>query len=162
MALRDALRAKKLVQLYEYWESKRRGRRFPGRKDIDPLEMGFILGNLDIVEISGDPPVFRFRLCGSMIDDHEGFTVRGKTLDEYPNPEVRENLRTAYISTYSTGMPHYEEINREKKGKITRFARLILPLARDGSTIDMLLVGRVPLDLSLDPPLDPTEGSPSA
>ena len=143
MALRDRIDDPKLVQLYDYWQAKRGGHRYPSRADIDPTEMAFVLGNIDLVEISRDPIVFTFRLSGSNIDRNEGFNMQGKTLDEYPLPEHRDAVKRTYLETLSSGEPHYEVLDRISDGKLQRYARLILPLSRDGQTIDMFLMGRI-------------------
>lgn len=142
---RDQIKLPKLVQLYDYWESKRRGRRYPARADIDPTEMKFILGNVDLVEITYDPIVFTFRLSGSVIDRNEGFNMQGKTLDDYPLPEHREAIKRTYLEALESAEPHYEELDRVADDKLRRYGRLILPLSEDGEVIDMFLMGRIEL-----------------
>lgn len=142
---RDRIGVPKLVELFDYWEAKRCGRRFPRRSDIDPTEMKFILGNVDLVEVSHDPIVFTFRLSGSIIDQNEGFNMQGKTLDEYPLPEHRETIRRTYLTALRAGAPHYEVLDRTVDDKVRHYARLILPLSEDGEAIDMFLMGRIEL-----------------
>jgi hypothetical protein len=143
--LRDSLPHPQLVQLFDYWDQKRAGRRFPTRHEIDPVEMRFALGNIDLVEITQDPLVFRFRLSGSNIDRDEGFNMQGKTLDEYPLPQHREVVRRAYLEVLENAAPSYEEMERFDEGRSLRYGRLILPLSDDGSRIDMFLIGRYAL-----------------
>jgi hypothetical protein len=145
MSIRDEIKVPKLVRLYDFWESKRNGRRFPSRDDIDPGDLKFILGNIDLVEVSGDPAVFLFRLSGSENDRDEGFNMQGKTLDEYPLPKHRETIRKTYLSALYSGEPNYEELDRMNEGKFVRYARLILPLSSVDTTINMLMMGRVAL-----------------
>ena len=142
---RDLLPHPQLVQLYDYWDRKCAGRRWPTRDDIDPLEMRFALGNIDLVEVTYDPLVFRFRISGSNIDRDEGFNMQGKTLDEYPLPQHREAARRTYLKVLEKGDPDYEELERLDEGRAVHFGRLILPLSDDGSRIDMLLMGRYAL-----------------
>ena len=145
MTNRNQIKQPKLVELYDYWQSKRRGRRYPSRADIDPTEMKFILGNIDLVEITCDPIVFTFRLSGSVIDRNEGFNMQGKTLDDYPLPEHREAIKRTYLEALRSGEPHYEELDRVADDKLHRYGRLILPLSEDGKVIDMFLMGRIEL-----------------
>lgn len=139
-----------LRQLYDYWERKRAGRRWPRRSDIDPVEMRFALGNIDLVEISYDPIVFFFRISGSNIDRDEGFNMQGKTLDDYPLPQHRETVRRTYMHVLDGGMPHYEELERLDEGKVVRYGRLILPLSESGDRVDMFLMGRYELESTDD------------
>jgi hypothetical protein len=39
-----------------YWESKRRGRAMPSRKDIEPTEIPDLLANVVLVDVLQDPP----------------------------------------------------------------------------------------------------------
>jgi hypothetical protein len=143
--LRDRLPHPQLVRLLDYWDQKRAGRRWPTRDDIDPLEMAFALGNIDLIEITYDPLVFRFRISGSNIDRDEGFNMQGKTLDEYPLPEHREAVRRTYLRVLEEGEPDYEELERLNEGRSVHYGRLILPLSDYGSRIDMFLMGRYAL-----------------
>ena len=142
---RDCLPHPQLVQLYDYWDAKRSGRRWPTRCEIDPVEMRFALGNIDLVEITYEPLVFRFRISGSNIDRDEGFNMQGKTLDDYPLPQHRAAIRQTYLVVLENGEPHYEELERIDEGRALHFGRLILPLSDDGSRIDMFLIGRFAL-----------------
>lgn len=143
MVNRDLINQPKLVELYDYWQSKQDGRPYPSRADIDPTEMKFILGNVDLVEITYDPIVFTFRLSGSVIDRNEGFNMQGKTLDEYPLPGHRDAIKRTYLEALESRGPHYEELDRIVDDKMRRYGRLILPLSDDGKIIDMFLMGRI-------------------
>ncbi len=142
---RDSLPHPQLVQLYDYWDEKRAGRRWPTRGDVDPLEMRFALGNIDLVEITYEPLVFFFRISGSNIDRDEGFNMQGKTLDDYPLPQHREAVRRTYVRVLERGEPDYEELERFDEGRSVRYGRLILPLSDCGARVDMFLMGRYPL-----------------
>jgi len=146
---RDRLPMPQLIQLYDYWDARRVGRRWPRRGDIDPVEMRFALGNIDLIDVtygaSGEPIVFRFRISGSNIDRDEGFNMQGKTLDEYPLPVHRENIRRTYLRILAEGNPDFEVLERLDEGQVTRYARMLLPLSDDGSRVDMFLAGRYEL-----------------
>jgi hypothetical protein len=148
--IRDRLSSPQLRQLYDYWERKRAGRRWPKRSDVDPVEMRFALGNIDLVEITYDPIVFFFRISGSNIDRDEGFNMQGRTLDEYPLPQHREAVRKTYLRALEKGEPDYEEIERLDEGKLVRYGRLILPLSEQGDRVDMFLMGRYELQAAAD------------
>jgi hypothetical protein len=148
--IRDRLPLPQLRQLYDYWEGKRAGRHWPKRSDVDPVEMRFALGNIDLVEISYDPIVFFFRISGSNIDRDEGFNMQGRTLDEYPLPQHREAVRKTYMRVLEKGEPDYEELERLDEGKIVRYGRLILPLSEEGGRVDMFLMGRYEVHVAED------------
>jgi hypothetical protein len=149
--IRDRLPLPQLQQLYDFWERKRAGRRWPKRSDVDPLELKFALGNIDLVEIAYDPIVFLFRISGSNIDRDEGFNMQGKTLDDYPLPQHREAVRKTYMRALEKGEPDYEEIERLDEGKLVRYGRLILPLSQAGDRVDMFLMGRYEVEAEPEP-----------
>ena len=103
------------------------------------------LGNIDLLDISYDPMVFVFRVSGSNIDGEEGFNMQGKSLDEYPLPHHREDVRRTYMRVLENGEPDYEEIERLNEGKVARYGRLILPLSERGDRIDQFLMARYAL-----------------
>src|ERR1700761_1265951 len=152
MMIRDRLSVPQLLRLYEYWDLKRAGRRWPSRQDIDPADMRFALGNIDLLEITYDPIVFRFRISGSNIDRDEGFNMQGKSLDEYPLPQHREAVRQTYLRVLEAGEADYEVLERFDEGQVVRYGRLILPLSDDGRRVDMFLMGRYPLPTSPQSP----------
>src|SRR3954466_7522006 len=115
--IRDRLPLPKLRQLYDYWERKRAGRRWPKRSDVDPVEMRFALGNIDLVEITYDPIVFFFRISGSNIDRDEGFNMQGKSLEDYPLPQHREAVRRTYLRVLDGGVADYEALERYDEGR---------------------------------------------
>ena len=54
----------KVIQLLDYWNAKVTDGRLPSRDDVDPIDLGFILGDLILVDVERDPLRFRFRLMG--------------------------------------------------------------------------------------------------
>ena len=85
-----------LRRLYGYWDEKRAGRRFPARSDIEPMDLNYILGRLNLIDVLHDLLRFRYRLQGSMLVRHTGFEMTGKFLDEHPQPEFREYLARSW------------------------------------------------------------------
>jgi hypothetical protein len=78
-------------QLYDYWQSKRRGRDVPDRADIDPAEIKPLLPNILIAEVTDPPFRIRYRLVGSRITQATGFDLTGRYLDQLipTDPENR-------------------------------------------------------------------------
>lgn len=135
------IEAPQLRRLLADWESRRRGREFPARADFDPVDFGYILGDLSLVEVFQDPLRFRFRLHASNLADRGGIDMTGRLLDEMPDERRRANA-----------LRHYQKVMAERRPSVTFFKReytdsriwdcevLVLPLAADGTTIDMLMV----------------------
>lgn len=134
----------RLAELLAYWRAKRTdGRRFPARSDIDPLDLRGLLGNInliDVVRVDGwSVPRFRYRLFGSEFIFYHGGDLTGVWIDEIPNEVYREQLSGLYthvVMTGSTPMVSYDYLLESRRH---RFQALILPLANDGETVDMIL-----------------------
>lgn len=131
-----------LHRLYDYWEARCRGGLLPGRRDIDPLDLGFILGNLVLVDVLRDPLRFRYRLNGSNLE--AAFRLYGLTgtwVHEHPDPGFRARALEVYGGIASTGRPASNSWNTVLDGRSRFYDSLLLPLAADGRTVDMVLVG---------------------
>ena len=94
----------RLRGLAGYWDSKRAGRRFPARADLDPLELKGLLGFLLLVDVvrqdsdsSGQPGGlrFRYRLFGTEFVFYHGSDLTGRWLDEIANSAGRKIARPA-------------------------------------------------------------------
>ena len=134
----------KLQQLFDYWVTKRGGRRMPSRADIDPLELGFILGNVILIDvIEGEPRGFRIRLHGTNLTERVGYELTGKMLDELPQVEFRELSRRSFSKVARTGEPLHATRNRMLDGQPRRYETVILPMSSDDSRVDMLLCGLI-------------------
>ncbi len=137
---RDRIRHPNLVRLYDYWAERRRGRSFPSRQDIDPVELRFAMGNMTLVDVLYEPLRFRFRLVGSLMAQRMGLDYTGKMVDEVVDTDYRDSLLAAYQKIVESRGPSTILYEREIDGKTRRFEVLRLPLAADGETINMLLL----------------------
>ena len=134
----------RLQALYDYWSSKRTGRRFPARADLDPIEMRTVLGDLMLVDVvEGDPLRFRIRLHGCNLFQHQGGELTGKMLDELPATERRELVTRTFTEVATVGEP----VQRYRKFLLDRrwaqYEAVLLPLSSDGLKVNMLLVGQI-------------------
>lgn len=128
-----------LRQLYAYWDEKRAGRRFPARADIDPVEIGFVLGNLSLIDVLHDPLRFRFRLQGTLSVSRLGYDMTGKFADEIPDPEYRQVVRETYERLVREARPMRDLRKTSYDHKSHRYEIVWLPLSDDGTTINMLI-----------------------
>src|SRR5471030_356303 len=79
----------RLHRLYAYLEAKRGTREFAARRDIDPLDFAYVLGNVVLLGVLDQPLRFRYRLVGSLLSAKTGYDMTGKFLHEHPHPEYR-------------------------------------------------------------------------
>ena len=133
------IRSKELQTLAEDWERWRRGREFPSRADFDPLNLKYILGSLSLIDVVGFPPKFRIRLHASNVVDRAGLDLTGKFVDEMPS-ERQALALTHYRAVLAQRKPlarTYVDHNIDER--LWNCEVLVLPLAGDGNTIDMLM-----------------------
>jgi hypothetical protein len=128
------------LEFHEYWRRKAAGKAMLSRGDLDPLEIPQLLPGIFLVDVVPGPPRrFRFRLVGTRIAELEG-EMTGKFLDEF----VPGSPGTAMALHYEDAAEGRISIRREtlcwhaRERQHVNYDVLLLPLSRDGATIDML------------------------
>jgi hypothetical protein len=130
----------KVLQVYEYWLSKRAGRAMPGRSDIDPLELSGCLGNLCLVEVTDETPHrFRFRIDGTTLAAITGFDLTGKFAEQIPDAQYRAFVSALYERVVRTKEPAFLIYDEDWHPFGTRVASVTLPLSSSGSRVDGIL-----------------------
>lgn len=131
-----------LKRLHNEWQSRCRGQRFPARADFDPAAMGYILGNLSLVDVRRHPLRFFFRVHASNIAARVGFDMTRKFLDEIPDVRYRSVILDHYLRTLDERRPiaarHEQEVTDRT---VLNCEAVALPLAHDGENIDMMMTG---------------------
>jgi hypothetical protein len=135
-----------LRRLYRYWLSKRAGNVFPSRRDIDPADLAFILGNVILLDVLQEPLGFRFRLMGSHLTQRTGYDLTGRFIDDIPDPERRDFAKAFYGSVVQQRRPQAAQRERIFDNATWSSEFVAMPLSTDGDSIDMLLVGNVFVD----------------
>lgn len=141
-AFSNTITASDARRLYFYWLKRRGTRRFPSPKDIEPLDLGFVLGRISLIEISGNPRRFHYALVSAELTRHLGYSMTDKSVDEIPEPRTREYVSALYNRAIEAGEPLYEAGTVILDRRVWQHKTLTLPLSSDGETIDMLLVFR--------------------
>ena len=128
-----------LQRLYEYWQRKKGGRRFPRRGDIDPLEIGFILGYLMLLDVLRDPLRFKVRLHGTAMVMRAGYDLTGRLLDELPISDYRSYVIARCEGLVATGEPAAIRSDRRLDRRTFSYEALWLPISENGADVSMLL-----------------------
>jgi len=135
--------APELRRLCADWNERRFGR-FPKRADFDPRDFKYILGRLSLIDIHRDPLRFFYRIHGSDVARRVGLDLTGKFIDDAREPEHRDLALRHFVMVAETGEPSVMLHRQEMVGdQVWNFEALVLPLSRDGETLDMLLNGIV-------------------
>ena len=142
---------RKIREIFDYWQSIRPDAGLlPGRQHFDPLSVPELLPNFRLIDVHRDPLRFRYRLVGTRVVEAHGYDMTGEWLDE-AHLEFRSDtlLHREYIGVVDERRPSYRRgkpvfgINADK---YTEIERILLPFARDGVTVDILLAFTVFLD----------------
>jgi hypothetical protein len=133
------IRDPRLRSLYDYWQARKAARRFPARRDIDPLDFRYVLGSVMLVNVLREPLRFRVRLHGDKMARRAGYDLTGKLLDELPISDYRTYVIGRCRGLVESGEPLSLHHDRIIDGRSHRYEALWLPLSEDGSSVSMLL-----------------------
>jgi hypothetical protein len=128
--------------LHDYWRSIHPAEGLPGRAHFDPLDVPKLLPHLWLVDVEQDPFQFRFRLIGTAVAEAIGEDLTGRYLGEaFENFRGSDALH-ALLEVVSGGRPSWRRgppTLTRKDYDVRLFERIQLPLATDGSSVDMLV-----------------------
>jgi len=137
-------------ELLTYWDSLCEGRRMPSRKQLDPNAIGSLLRGVGLIDVVEDGDRFRYRLVGRSITEFFGARASGLYHDRVPLGAFGNYLAHLYRSTAATRRPLYLTGGCiYQDGTKAPMKLLVLPLAPDGRTVDMLM-----MSMHVFPPLD--------
>ena len=126
-----------------HWESLRPGPGLlPGRQHFDPMKVPRFLPNLTLIDVvDGAPRQFRLRLVGGALVE-AGFT--GQRGDRMDAPHVTRDpagILTVLNDIAETGRPNWRRGPPavEHTKFVDSLERAMMPLARDGIHVDMIL-----------------------
>jgi hypothetical protein len=132
----------KIVAIYDYWRSIAPGAGIlPGRQHMDPLEIPKLLPYVWLVDVVGTPRRFRARLMGTALQ-RSGTPLRpGVYVDDPIRPELKEKVLSDFRFAAETRQPVWFRgpANAPHISEIYELERIFLPLAADGTNVDMLL-----------------------
>lgn len=127
-------------ELFAYWASLRRPGRLPGRADIRPDAFKRHLPTVSLTDVAeGDPPSFRVRLAGTGLYGVFGREITGLGLEQVYGPSA-DYWRTELEKVTRTGRPAVgvHAMDWRQDGRLS-IMWLRLPLASDGTRVDMIL-----------------------
>jgi hypothetical protein len=137
--LRGKIGDLRLQKLHAYWLACKGARRYPARRDIDPLQFRYVLGHVMMIDVQASSPRFRLRLHGSELVRRARYDLTGKFLEDLPNHEYRSYVLERCASLVATGEPAIVHHDRVLDGEVRRYEALWLPFSEDGDNVTMLL-----------------------
>jgi hypothetical protein len=137
----------------DYWRAKCGDGRLPSRQDIDPLDIPDLLPHIAMYDVvrTGADTRFRIRLFGTANVQLMGSDCTGQFLDEQMGAQDSARILAFYRQVADGGRPHLWRSFLVTPGREhVRYERLLLPLASDGRTVDILMALFVPLEAEPD------------
>lgn len=133
---------RKILELHQYWRRKAEAiGRLPARRDVDPVDIPTLLENIWLLDVVGEPRRFRFRLIGGALH-RMGIPGKVGTFTDELLPDGNED---AVMVDFHRAVRERKPVWFRGKARVPHatsmfeLERLFLPLATDGSTVDMLL-----------------------
>ena len=131
-----------LAALHTTWLSIAGDDRLPSRAQIGPETLKPWLRNVALVDVERSPMRFRRRLVGTKIVDYQGWDSTGRYLDEEHIGAIDTAEAADFVTCAEHGRPvHRSESSYDEAGDLVRWERLLLPLAKDGLSPNMILFG---------------------
>jgi hypothetical protein len=131
----------KLQALTRYWISVHPERGLPGRQHIDPVDIPEVLASLLLIDVGREPLRFRYRVIGTSNVRMMERDFTGWYLDEAHPDFAVSPIHAQYVNAVEQRRPEYRKGSQafHLPNKHVTIERVILPLARDGAMVDMLL-----------------------
>lgn len=133
---------RRLQQLHAYWcpLAPAEGG-LPARQHFDPLHIPALLPWVWLLDVYRNPLRFKFRLIGTEHARISGRDVTGQWLDEVHRDATKVETHSQLIAAaeratmgHGRGPPLFPG-----QGEFAEMERLLLPMARNGRDVDMLL-----------------------
>lgn len=133
-----------LLDLYDYWLRHQHDGKLPARRDIDPIELGGLLPYVVLAEYVDGGSRIRYRLVGTNMVQYWGRDFTGKYVDEIMTGSYREFLEELFrevaerrCAVLSTGRFRWDV------GRAISTRRLFMPLANNGTDVNMVFIGQI-------------------
>jgi len=133
----------RLREAYRYWDGLRGSRFAPAYAEVDPLDIPKLLSCLLVTEVESTPRGrrYRYRLCGTEVEEHFGSAMRGRYIDTLMKGSYLAYIVDLYDRVVDGCSPIYSVSTYGQRALNTK--RLMLPLSSDGRSVDMILAGQV-------------------
>lgn len=141
----------RLRALLDYWLRIHPPTGLPGRQHLDPTDIPHLLPGIWMLDVHRDPFRLRFRLIGTKHTAIHGRDNTGCWLDEVsPGVQDMATYLARYRGVVETKQPSWRRgaPRMASLDRYTSLENLILPLAGNGKTVDILLAKTMYYDIN--------------
>nr|WP_277348896.1 PAS domain-containing protein [Sneathiella limimaris] len=127
--------------MIDYWVKIHPGDHLPSRKEFDPMDIPRLLPHISMMDVERDPFRLKIRLLGTAINNAFERDFTGKYFDEvFPDYENSVGYHQRK-EVAETGMPkHFFGQGKLRYNLDFKSVEwILLPLASDGETVDLIL-----------------------
>ncbi|WP_417515056.1 PAS domain-containing protein [Minwuia sp.] len=137
----------RMVALWSYWRGLCDGHALPSRMMIEPEELKPVLPWVFLIDVHGEGG-FRYRLVGTAIVEEMGYDMTGQLVSNaYAGRDWDDVLKDyRYVIDRKRPCLTVNSVLLEPSGQRYSYSRLLLPLAADGTSVDMLLGAAIARD----------------
>jgi hypothetical protein len=130
----------RIREIATYWETKRRGRRAPSRRDLDPpFEIRRHIAHLFMLDVVEPGPRFRIRLVGTEVTRAVGGDHTGRFLDAVSPSDHYAGLRQEIDDVVFNFVLRYRVSDMGWQGRrFVRYHRLMMPLSNDQEHVNIV------------------------
>jgi hypothetical protein len=133
--------------LHAYWDRLRGGRAAPERAEIEPGQIGRLLGDIFLLE-NGENPRHAVRIAGTRLCALIGHEMRGRSFGAFFAAEDRPALFGLLEGVADGQIPAVAGLSGETDdGRTIDLEMLLLPLRHRGQTHARMLGAIMPLDV---------------
>jgi hypothetical protein len=133
--------------LHAYWDRLRKGRAAPERAELEPAEIGRLLGDIFLLE-HNENPRHAVRLAGTRVCALIGHEMRGRGFGAFFAAEDRATLFGLLEAVADGQIPAVASVIGETDdGRTIDLEMLLLPLRHRGRTHERMLGAIMPLDV---------------
>jgi hypothetical protein len=131
----------KIHSLFCYWHSLRPLSGLPARKNFEPTDIPDLLADIWLIDVIPPTPRLRYRLVGTAIVEARGYNQTGTFLDEevadFPRSQTYADIQKVLAGgvSWRRGVPD----KSHRLNDIHSLERIFLPLASDGTSVDIIL-----------------------
>ena len=133
----------KIRRMIAHWESLAPAPGvLPGRQHFDPVQVPDLLPHIWLIDVERGPQLrFRYRLLGTALMEAGVPMRRGDYFDEAANQPQREEVASTLEMVVRERRPNWRRgVPKVEHSKhVSELERVMLPLATDGVTVDMLI-----------------------
>ncbi len=132
-----------LAQFLDYWLAKHGADgHLPSRTDIDPAEIPKLLPGIALIDVeaSDDAYRFKYRLLGTRHSYVTQQNMVGLYLEDCTSPDELPVISATYTNVARQKLPHFQsrQFLSAAHGETIGYQRIVVPLAQDGETVNML------------------------